>query len=79
MIDTIQTMADSVSVVLDTAPVVVDPESNFFLDHWVELLFAAMAFAKVVVNLTPTETDNKVFGWVDTLIGAIVPDRRKSK
>ena len=38
-----------------------------------------MAFVKVIVNLTPTEADNKVFGWLDTLISAIVNDRRKER
>ncbi len=40
---------------------------------------ALMAFVKVIVNLTPTEADNKVFGWLDTLINAIVADRRKER
>ena len=47
--------------------------------YWAELLLAAAAFIKVIVNLTPTETDNKVFGWIDTLINAIVADRRKER
>ena len=49
----------------------------FFLDNWGELLIALLAFCKVVVNLTPTDSDNKVFGYVDTLINAIVTDRIK--
>ena len=49
----------------------------FFLDNWGELLIALLAFSKVVVNLTPTETDNRVFGYLDTLINAIVTDRIK--
>lgn len=47
--------------------------------YWAEILLAAMAFVKVIVNLTPTEADNKVFGWLDTLINAIVADRRKER
>ena len=50
---------------------------DFILDHWAELLLAAMAFAKVIVNLTPTQQDNQVFGYVDLLITAITGDRRK--
>tara|TARA_R110002020_G_scaffold199224_1_gene400641 strand:- start:142 stop:300 length:159 start_codon:yes stop_codon:yes gene_type:complete len=50
---------------------------QFLLDNWGELLIAVMALAKVIVNLTPTEADNKVFGWVDTLITAVIGDRRK--
>jgi len=47
--------------------------------YWAEILLAIMAFVKVIVNLTPTEADNKVFGWLDTLINAIVNDRRKER
>ena len=51
--------------------------TDFILLHWVELLFAALAFAKVVVNLTPTEKDNQVFGYLDIIINTIVPSRKK--
>ena len=47
--------------------------------YWAEIILAAMAFIKVIVNLTPTEADNKVFGWLDTLISAIVSDSRKER
>lgn len=50
---------------------------DFILDYWAELLIAVMAFAKVIVNLTPTQQDNQVFGYVDMLITAITGDRRK--
>ncbi len=50
---------------------------DFLIQNWAEMLLAAMAFAKVVVNMTPTETDNMIFGWFDTLITAITGDRRK--
>jgi len=53
--------------------------TNFFLDHWVELLIGLMAFGKVIVNLTPTESDNQVFGYLDVLITAITGDRRKKR
>lgn len=47
--------------------------------YWAEIVLALMAFVKVIVNLTPTEADNKVFGWLDVLINAIVADRRKQR
>ena len=47
--------------------------------YWAEIVLALMAFVKVIVNLTPTEADNKVFGWLDTLISAIVSDRLKER
>ena len=53
--------------------------STFFSENWVPLLIGAMAFAKVIVNLTPTEKDNQVFGYLDVLITAITGDRRKRK
>tara|TARA_R110000803_G_scaffold21548_2_gene54225 strand:- start:849 stop:1007 length:159 start_codon:yes stop_codon:yes gene_type:complete len=50
---------------------------DFLIQNWGELLIAVMALAKVITNLTPTEADNKVFGWMDVLITAITGDRRK--
>ena len=49
---------------------------DFLLNNWGELLIAALAFAKVVVNLTPSEKDNQVFGYIDNIITAITGDRR---
>ena len=51
---------------------------DFIINNWAELLIGLLAFAKVVVNLTPTENDNKVFGWIDSLIDIIFVDRRKN-
>ena len=53
--------------------------STFITENWVPLLIGLMAFAQVVVNLTPTEKDNQVFGYLDVLITAITGDRRKKK
>ena len=47
--------------------------------YWAEILLGLMAFIKIVVNITPTKADNKVFGWFDILINAIVSDRRKKR
>ena len=38
-----------------------------------------MAFLKVVTNLTPTEKDNKIFGWLDSVIDAVIPNYKKKK
>ena len=51
--------------------------ADFLAANWAELLIGLMAFAKIVVNLTPTATDNRVFGWLDTLINAVITDRIK--
>ena len=50
---------------------------DFFLENWAALAVASLAFLKVVVNLTPTEKDNAIFGYLDSIINAIIPDRRK--
>jgi len=48
-------------------------------NHWAEIALAVLALLKVIVNLTPTEKDNKIFGWLDTIIDAIVPKYNKKK
>ena len=71
MIDTIDTLA----VATDT---VSGDTVGFIAENWGELVIGILAFAKVVVNLTPTETDNKIFGWIDSLINMIISDRKKA-
>jgi len=51
--------------------------SAFILNNLAELIIAVMALIKVVVNLTPTEKDNQVFGYADALINMIISDRIK--
>jgi hypothetical protein len=46
-------------------------------NHWAEIALGVLALLKVIVNITPTEKDNKVFGWMDSLINAIIPDKKK--
>jgi hypothetical protein len=50
----------------------------FISENWAELVLALLALVKVVVNLTPTEQDNKVFGYIGVLINLIISDRRKT-
>tara|TARA_R110000787_G_scaffold156711_1_gene270574 strand:+ start:101 stop:259 length:159 start_codon:yes stop_codon:yes gene_type:complete len=50
---------------------------EFLTANWAELLIAVLALAKVIVNLTPTEADNKVFGWLDSIITYVIGDNRK--
>ena len=47
---------------------------EFISQNWLELLIGIMALAKVVINLTPTESDNKVFGWLDSIFNVIIPN-----
>ena len=51
--------------------------TDFILSNWAELILGVMALAKVIVNLTPTEKDNKVFAWIDDLITFLIGDNRK--
>lgn len=51
---------------------------DFIIDNWGELLIGMMAFIKIVVNITPTEKDNMVFGWMDSLVNMVVSDRKKN-
>ena len=51
----------------------------FIITNWAALLLGLMAFAKIIVNLTPTEADNMIFGYIDMLITAITGDRRKKR
>jgi hypothetical protein len=50
---------------------------DFLLDNWAALVLAGLAFIKVLVNLTPTESDNQVFGYFDALINMVINDRIK--
>ncbi len=46
-------------------------------ENWAELLIGLLAFIKVVVNITPTEKDNQIFGKIDSLINYFVKDKLK--
>ena len=55
----------------------VEISKGFFdviLENWSAVLFALMGFIKVIVNLTPSKKDNDVFGWIDTIFNAVVPN-----
>lgn len=87
------TLIDTLVVAIDTVAACCPPEVatgtpevmeetgfiDFILANWGELVIAALAFIKVVVNITPTESDNTVFGWLDNLINMIVSDRKKAE
>ena len=47
---------------------------GFVKNNVAELTLALLAFFKVIVNLTPTESDNKIFGLLDNFINWIVPN-----
>ena len=82
IIDTVVAVADTVATI---EPVLTDEVAeggytvaSFIAEFWAELVLGVLAFVKIIVNLTPTENDNKVFGWLDSLINLIISDRKKS-
>lgn len=50
---------------------------DFISNNWLELLIALMAFVKVITNLTPTQSDNNVFAWLDKIINVFIPNYNK--
>jgi hypothetical protein len=52
---------------------------EFLLENWAELLLAFLVFAKVVVNLTPSIKDDRVFTYIDLLVNAIIANNTKDK
>lgn len=52
---------------------------DFFLNHWVELVGGLLIFAKLVVNLTPSINDNRIFSYIDAVFDAIVKNRTKTE
>jgi|TARA_R100001369_G_scaffold85383_2_gene119039 hypothetical protein len=49
---------------------------DLILENWAELILALMVLGKVIVNITPTEKDNKVFAYVDDFINYFIKDKR---
>ena len=47
---------------------------DFLRNNVAVLTLALLTFFKVIVNLTPTESDNKIFGLLDNFINWIVPN-----
>ncbi len=74
-LDTIVAAVDSVTVVIQD-PVIMDPLTPWYVTHYVELIFIALAAVKAILNLVPSEKPRQVFGYIDTFIGLIFKDRR---
>jgi len=83
----VATIGDTVCVAADTATANVPPYAplpperanigDFMLINWEVLLFALLALVKVIVNLTPSTKDNKVFTLLDNFINWLVPNLKK--
>jgi hypothetical protein len=37
---------------------------KYILDNWAIILPAALAFAEVIVRITPSEKDNSILNWI---------------
>tara|TARA_R100001163_G_C5058306_1_gene194905 strand:- start:623 stop:811 length:189 start_codon:yes stop_codon:yes gene_type:complete len=51
---------------------------DFLLANGAELLLAILAVARIVVRLTPSIKDNKVFGYLDDLIAFFIKNNEQS-
>ena len=84
VVDSLNAFAETSRVVIDTTFVIKETASASGSSSWLtgsnltEILVALMVLAKVIINITPTEKDNKVFGLVDSVLNAIIPSRSKS-
>jgi hypothetical protein len=76
-LDTLTAVIDTVATVVIVDPVILDPMEPWYVTHYVELIFIALAATKAVLNLVPSEKPRVLFGYLDTLIGLIFKDRRK--
>lgn len=52
---------------------------DFLLANGAELLLAILAVARIVVRLTPSIKDNKVFGYLDDLIAFFVKNNKQDE
>lgn len=52
---------------------------DFLLANGAELLLAILAVARIVVRLTPSIKDNKVFGYLDDLIAFFVKNNEQDE
>jgi len=51
--------------------------SDFLLANWNALLTATLAFAGVVVMLTPSEKDNKVLSYINSFVSLFTKRKKK--
>ena len=51
---------------------------QFITGHMAELIFGLLAFAEIIVRLTPTKKDDSILNFIITIIDALFPNRRKN-
>ena len=47
------------------------------LENWAIVIAALLAFIKVIISLTPSIEDDKLFGYIDSFFNIFVPNRTK--
>lgn len=46
-------------------------------ENWMPILFAVLAFAEVIVRLTPSKKDDSILEWIYKILGLIFPNRKE--
>jgi len=53
---------------------------DFLLENWEAILLALMVAARAILSLMPSDAPAvKVFGWLDTLVTALVGGDKRNK
>ena len=47
------------------------------LENWAIVIAALLAFIKVIISLTPSIEDDKLFGYIDSFFNIFAPNRTK--
>ena len=50
---------------------------GYLLNNGAELLLSILATAKVIVRITPSIKDDKVFGYIDDLVAFLIKNNEK--
>ena len=45
--------------------------------NWYVIIVAIIAFAEVIVRLTPTSKDDSIVNWIKRVIDVLVPNKTK--
>jgi len=50
---------------------------GYLLNNGAELLLSILATAKIIVRVTPSIKDDKVFGYIDDLVAFLIKNNEK--
>jgi|TARA_R100000482_G_C5093399_1_gene131982 hypothetical protein len=54
-------------------------ETPWYIENVWIIVVALMGAAKVIINLVPTEKPKSVFGVLDKIVNALIPDNIKNE